>query len=365
MNDRKDYYGILGITEEEKKLKGDEFEKILKKKYRPLAIKYHPDKNQSKSEEEKKLAEEKFKEISEAYSVLSDAKKREEYDNPMSNFQFNGFGGASFEDIFNTFNPFGSHFDFGEMGGSRNKPNKGQSLRIVVDLTLEDMYNGVKKTIKYDRNGKCKHCNGSGKTSQSREETCTHCGGVGQVFMQNGGWQQISTCQHCKGKGKIITNPCPHCNGIGLNRESNQIEINIPKGVQHGQQILINGEGCAPERGNGQYGDLIVVIREKQHQKYIRDNNDLYFDIEVQIIDAILGCTKTIETIDGKTLSTKIPLGVEDGTKIRFVGKGMPIYNRPNQYGNLYGIIKLVLPKKINDSEKELLKRLKEEENFK
>ncbi|MBR6516941.1 MAG: DnaJ domain-containing protein [Bacilli bacterium] len=363
MENRKDYYKILGITDEEKNLKGDDFEKIIKSKFRKLSLKYHPDKNQGKTDEEKKVAEEQFKEISEAYSVLSDPKKREEYDNPMSNFQFGGFGGSGFEDLFNHFNPFGSRMDFG--GGRANRVVKGSSIRIFVDLTLEEMYNGIKKTIKYKRNDSCSHCKGTGRTASSKEEMCSQCGGTGQLFTQRGGWQQIVTCPHCKGKGKVLINPCTHCGGNGLEVKEHQVELNIPKGVFGGLQFSVNHEGCAPEGGNGVYGDLIVVIREIQHEKFTREQLDLYVNLEVPIIDAILGCTKSIETIDGKTLSTKIPQGVEDGTKIRFVGKGMPNYDNNRQVGNMYAIIKLKLPKSLNDTETKLLNELKEQENFK
>lgn len=361
MEKRKNYYEILGVTEEEKKLPFDEFSDIIKKKYRKLSLQFHPDRNQGKSEAEKKEAEEKFKELSEAYSVLSDEKKKAEYDNPMSNFQFNGFGSASFEDIMRSFDPFGN-FGFG--GGREQRVVKGQSIRIAVGLTLEEMYNGTKKTVKYKRNGKCKHCNGSGKTSKTKEEVCTHCGGTGQMFAQLGGWQQITTCPHCGGKGKKLINPCSHCNGSGMAQEEHQVEFNIPKGTSEGFQFTIQGEGCIAERNNGVQGDLIVVIKEKDHDKFIRDGNDLYYEIEIPIIDALLGCTKTVTTIDGKTLSTKIPQGVEDGTKIRFVGKGMPVYGY-NSFGNMYLIVKLVLPKKLSDNEIRLLNELKEQENFK
>ena len=365
MSDRKDYYKILGITEEEKKLQGNEFEKVLKSKYKPLVLKFHPDKQQNKSEEEKKISEEKFKEIAEAYEVLSDPQKRSEYDNPMSGFQFSGFGGASFEDLFNAFNPFGSHMGFNNMNGYANQVVKGQSIRIALDLTLEDMYNGVKKTIKYKRNGKCPKCNGSGRVSSTREEMCTKCGGTGQLFTQRGGWQTITTCPHCNGKGKYLVNPCPSCNGSGLSVEQHQVEIDVPKGVFNGFKFSLNGEGCSPEGGNGVNGDLIVVIREIQHNKFIRDNFDLYVEIEVPVVDAILGCTYTVDTIDGKKLSTQIPQGVTDGTKIRFIGKGMPIYDRPNQYGNMYAIVKIKMPQKLNESEIKLLNDLKGNENFK
>lgn len=363
MENRKDYYKILGVTDEEKKLPFKEFSDVIKKKFRKLSLQYHPDKNQGKSEAEKKDAEEKFKEISEAYSVLSDEKSKSEYDNPMSGFKFNGFGGASFEDIMSSFDPFGG-FGFGGFGNNAEKQTKGQSMRIAVGLTLEEMYEGVKKTVKYNRNGKCTHCNGTGKKSDTREEMCTTCGGTGRVISQRGGWQQISTCPHCQGKGSKLINPCSHCHGSGLAQESHQVELNIPKGVTEGFSFTIRGEGCYSEQGKGVNGDLIVLIKEKDHELYIRDGNDLYYELEVPVVDALLGCNKTVKTIDGKTLSTKIPQGVEDGTKIRFVGKGMPIYNQKS-YGNMYIIIKLTLPKKLNDNEIRLLNELKEQENFK
>lgn len=364
MADRKDYYSILGITEEEKKLKGKDFEKVLKPKYKKLAVQWHPDKHQG--EEAKKVAEEKFKEISEAYSVLSDEKKRNEYDNPNSGFQFEGFSDGGF-DINDILRGFGFNTDFGDFnpfgGGSSRQSSKGRSIRITMPLSLEELYEGVDKTIKYKRLDECPHCHGKGFGKNGKIEDCPHCGGTGQIFRQHGGWQQIATCPHCHGKGKYISNPCPHCDGNGVAESEHQTEISIPKGVGQGNQLIVQNEGNAPLNNKGERGDLIVQIIEKPHDIFKRNGNDLYFQLEVSVINAILGCEMNIKTIDGKTLSTKIPVGVEDGTQIRFGGKGMPIYGT-NSYGNMYGIVKIKMPKNVNSDERTLLEQLKTKPNF-
>lgn len=367
--ERKDYYKILGITEEEKKLKGKEFEKAIKPKFRRLAMQLHPDKQKDKSDDEKKEAEEKFKEVSEAYSILSDEKKREEYDNPMSGFNFQGFGGnTNFEDIMRGFG-FGMDDMFGGFGRGKNnqqqRVQKGQSMRIRLGVTLEDVYNGVKKTLKYKRYDKCTQCGGSGKTEKTVEEMCPHCGGTGTLFQRNGFMQVITTCPHCNGSGNIIKNPCPHCNGNGIVETENKIEVEIPKGVTEGMQINMNGMGHAPLKMNGIYGDLLIAIVEEEHERFNRDGNDIYFDLDVNVVDAILGCEKTVETIDGKKLNTKIKSCVEDGTMVRFGGKGLPIFGQNGKYGNMIGIVNIKMPKKLNNDEKALLNELKTKENFK
>jgi molecular chaperone DnaJ len=369
--ERKDYYKILGITEDEKKLKGKDFEKVIKPKFRKLAISLHPDKQQGKSEEEKKNAEEKFKEVSEAYEVLSDEKKREEYDNPMSGFNFQGFSGgnSSFEDIMRGFgfgDMFGGFNPFGNSGRSQQqKVQKGQSMRITLSLSLEDIFNGIKKTLKYKRYDKCPNCGGSGKTDKTIEESCPHCGGVGTIFQRNGMMQMITTCPHCSGSGKIVKHPCSKCGGNGIVETETKVDVDIPKGVCEGMQINMNGYGHAPLKCNGVYGDLYILIKEQDHAKFTRDENDLYFHLKVDVLDAILGCEKTVETIDGKKLTTKVKPCVEDGTMIRFSGKGLPIYNQNGKYGNMIGIIEIKMPKKLNNDEISLLEELKTKENFK
>jgi molecular chaperone DnaJ len=356
MNNRKDYYNILGVTDEEKKLQGDEFEKLIKKKYRAQALKFHPDKQQGKSDKEKTDAEAKFKDLSEAYEVLSDSKKRQEYDNPMSGFQdFGGFGG---------FNPFDVMSEFG-FGGGRQRVVKGQTMRIVVEATLEELFNGLTKTIKYKRQGTCKSCGGSGHGKNTKIEKCHYCNGTGQFITQNGFMQTITPCPYCGGQGQKVINPCSHCGGNGLAMEEVQIDITIPKGAPHGFQMMAQGQGCAPVNGKGIFGDLIILVKEKEHNIFERHENDLYFSLEVPIIDAILGCDKEITTIDGKRLITKIKPLVDNGTHIRFSGKGMPIYEHNGQYGSMIGVVKFTMPKDLNEEEKNLLKQLKEKEHFK
>lgn len=364
MGIKKDYYELLGLTNDDKKLPFDEFKKKLKQNYKKMALKYHPDKQQGKSDEEKKIAEDKFKEIGEAYEVLSDEKKKNEYDNPMgfaSGFDFGGssFNGGFGDDIENLMRGFG--FDFGDT--RKTKPRKGQSIRIVIPLSLEDIFNGITKQIKYNRNVICDDCHGTGMGKDSRKETCTHCGGTGKVFTRNGNWQTIETCPHCNGTGSIIKNPCKKCHGSGLVNISEIVEIEIPKGVFEGSQLVLNGKGNSIP--NGADGDLLVVIKEKQHDKFIRRDNDLYFQLDVPIIDAILGCEMVVDTIDGKKLTTKIQSGISNGSKIRFAKKGMPIYGSKHEFGDMYGVVNLVLPKKLSDDEIKVLKSLQGKGNFK
>lgn len=366
----KNYYDILGITEEEKKLSGQEFNKVLKNKYRALAKRWHPDRY--KEEGEKKKAEEKFKEIAEAYAVLSDEKKRQEYDNPNSGFKFEGFGNGGFDinDILKNFG-FGG-FDFGGFSGfgsnSRGRGQqgiqKGQSIRITLALSLEDMYNGVDKKVRYNRYEVCPDCKGKGYGANGKMEDCPHCGGTGQEFRSMGGWQTITTCSHCHGTGKIISNPCHTCGGNGVIEKSHEAEISIPKGVCQGNQLVIEGGGNAPLHNEGINGDLLVVITEKPNDVFQRNGNDLYFELKVGVLDAILGCEKNIITIDGKTLLTKIQPCIENGTQIKFRGKGMPIYGS-NSYGDMIGIVKIVMPKYLSNEEKEAINNLRGKGNFK
>ena len=352
--ERKDYYKILGVSK-------DATEEEIKKKYKKLALKFHPDKNIGKSEKEQKEAEEKFKEINEAYDTLSSPDKRAKYDNPMS-----GFDGAGFD--FGGFDPFSAFGGFGDfMGGfgrqNKQGPAKGQSIRINLRLTLEDVLNGVTKTIKYKRKEPCSHCGGSGKTSKTKEETCTSCGGTGMIYTQNGPFTTMRTCDKCGGSGKKITNPCSHCGGSGLEDKFNQLDINIPKGTFEGAQYIINEQGNAPLHNEGVYGDLVIVISEEPHETFIRDGANLIVEIEIPVIDAILGCVTEVPTLDGKILSTKIKNGIDDGERVRFKEKGLPTPN--GQIGDMIGIIKLKIPKTITDEEKEILNNLKEHSNFK
>lgn len=355
--EKKDYYKILGLSEEDKKLQGDSFKSKLKKCYKKKALDLHPDRQHGKSDAEKKEAEEKFKEVAEAYEVLSDDTKRSQYDNPMSGFgsAFGGFNG--FEDIMNGFDPFGFN-----MGGAPKNP-KGQTIRITIGATLEELYNGVTKQIKYKKNTKCSNCGGSGMTKESRKETCSHCGGTGQFFSQNGGWQTISTCPYCGGKGSTIINPCKTCGGGGLVEEPITVDITIPKNAPDGIQLVLKGYGGDAPNG-GIPGDLLVVIREMPHAKFARQGNDLYFKLEVPVLDALVGGNVVVTTIDGKQLSAKIQQGVSEGAKIRFSGKGMPINESKTAFGDMFGVVTLKMPQKLNATEIETLKTLQGKGNF-
>lgn len=358
MANNKDYYKILGITDEEKKLQGEDFEKVLKKKYRKIAVEKHPDRNPGN-----KKAEEEFKEAAEAYSVLSDTNKRAEYDNPTTggmnfNSDFN-FSNFNFEDILNSFgfgNPFGRQ--------TTEVAQKGASIRLRVHLSLKEMYDGVNKKVKYHRNNKCEACGGNGQTKDSKIERCPHCGGTGRLYSNNGFFQQITTCIHCGGTGKITTHPCPKCMGNGIVDTIQEIEISIPKGVFQGMQLTMRGYGHAPLKMNGQFGDLIVdVVDKNENEEFVRDGNNLEKTIEVSVIDALLGCNVMVETINGKKLNAKIPSGTEDGYTMRFAKYGMPKYGS-NEYGDMYCEVKIKMPKKINDRERKLLEELKTMENF-
>ncbi len=370
----KNYYDILGVTEDEKKLSGDEFNSLIKKKYRQIALKFHPDRQQGKSEKEKKEAEEKFKEASEAYNVLSDEKKRSEYDNPASGFQFSGFASDEdfrefvrrhFEDVagMHGFEGMGFDFETGGFNDSRNVGVKGGSIRIRLDFTLEELYNGTKKKIKYKRYEKCSVCNGTGLTGKSKQKTCPTCGGNGMVFSRNQFMQMYQTCPTCGGKGYFTENPCERCGGHGIERKDFETEITFEKGIMGGMEVVYKNLGNAAPHGNGINGDLHVLVCEKEHDKFKRNGVDLYTIINVPVIDAILGTQVKITTINGKTLTATIKQGTEDGTKLLFKGYGMPVYGT-NGYGNLIGVVKLVMPKKLNKDEEKLLSELKKKENF-
>jgi molecular chaperone DnaJ len=350
---KKNYYDILGVS---KTASQDE----IKKAYRKIAIKYHPDKNQGNKE-----AEEKFKEASEAYSVLGDAEKRKEYDNPMSTSNFESgfkYGDFNFRNM-NVDEILNSFFNRGTKN-TGNISHRGASKKIRLHVTLEEMYNGASKTLKFIRKDKCDECGGSGSKNPSKKQKCPVCGGTGKMFNASGFFQTISTCSHCNGSGYVFSEPCKKCGGNGIVEQEKSITIDIPKGAFQGMQLTAHKYGDAPYRMKGEYGDLVIEILEKPNDKFKREGNDLITEIEVPVIDAILGCNINVLTIDGKKLSAKIPSGTNDGYMLRFKGCGMPIYGS-NSYGNMIGVIKLKMPKKLNNKEMELLDQLRNNENFK
>lgn len=354
MAERKDYYKILGV---DKNASQDD----IKKAYKKLALKYHPDRNPND-----KSAEAKFKEASEAYEVLGDESKRKEYDNPQSTFEFHSsgpnFGGMNMDDILR-------HFGMGGFGfnSQPQQPQRGSSIRIKVKLTLEEVLNGCTKKVKLKRYEPCAHCGGSGMTTNSRKKTCKTCGGTGMAFSQHMFMSMQQTCPTCGGKGYVIENPCPHCNGHGVvENSSSEVQFTIPRGVENGMQIEYQGLGNAAPHGKGQNGSLIVLVEFEEHKVFEVQGRDLVCNLEVPAIDAILGCDVEIGTLSGKSIKVKIPQGTASGQVFRFKGYGLPRYGSSiGNAGNMIGIVNITVPKELNETERQLLQQLKQQQHFK
>lgn len=357
MSDRKDYYKILGV---DKKASQDE----IKKAFRKLSIKWHPDRNQGNKD-----AETKFKEIAEAYEVLGDEAKRKEYDSPKSTFDFKtsgpNFGGMNMDDILRHFGMggFGMNMDM----NTQRQPQRGSSIRINVKITLEDVLNGCTKKVRLKRFEPCTHCDGSGMTASSRKKTCKTCGGTGMAFSPHGFMSMHQQCPTCGGRGYVIENGCSHCNGHGVvENSSSEVQFTIPRGVENGMQIEYPGLGNSSPHGKGQNGSLIVQIEIKDHPIFEVQGRDLICDLELSAIDAILGCEVELNTLSGKTIKVKIPQGTNSGQTFRFKGYGLPRYgNSIGGAGNMIGVVNIVVPKELNDTERQLLTQLKQQEHFK
>jgi molecular chaperone DnaJ len=361
---KKDFYEILGVQRN-----ADEGE--LKKAYRQMALKYHPDKNPGNKE-----AEEKFKEAAEAYEVLSNPEKRQRYDQfghqgMGGNGGFSGSGHMNMDDIFSHFGDiFGGHSPFesffgGGGGGGRRHVNRGSNLRVKVKLTLEEIANGVEKKIKVQKNGTCKTCKGSGAQDGASFHTCSTCNGAGQVHRVTstfiGQMRTTSTCPTCQGEGQTIANKCKKCNGSGVERMEEVISINIPAGVGEGMQLNVSGKGNAGERG-GMPGDLLVVIEEEQHQHLHRDGNQLLYDLYINFPEAALGTSVEIPTLEGRA-KVKIEPGTQAGKVLRLKGKGLPSVNSYGR-GDLLVNINVWTPQSLSSEEKKLMEQLKQSPNF-
>jgi len=348
----KDYYKILGVDKNATK---DD----IKKAYRKMAMKYHPDKNEGDKD-----SESKFKEAAEAYEVLSDDSKKSNYDrygsadasgNPFSN----GFG----YDMNDIFSQFGDIFGdaFGKRYGNQKRTSRGSDLRIKVSLTIEDILKGVNKKIKYKRQSKCEPCNGLGGTDI---RDCLSCRGTGRrQVIQNTPFGQIrqeTHCPDCSGTGKQIKNKCNICHGDGTTLKEEVVDVDIPAGVSNGIQLSMRGYGNHIR--DGVPGDLIIIIDEIKEFYFKRENNNIIVEKEISVIDAIIG-----SNIDVKTPHGDIKISIQPGTqhdhKIRMVGKGIPDINLG--LGNLYVIIKIKIPKEINLEEKVTLEKLAKSNNFK
>lgn len=349
--EQKNYYKILGVAETATQ---DE----IKKAFRKLSIKYHPDKNQGSKE-----AEEKFKDVAEAYSVLGDEKKRKEYDNSKNNQSFNwNFDGSDFAamDIDALFRHFKNPFK-----GRTSTQVKGRPVHMTVSLTLEEIYTGISKAITYSRFDVCDECHGTGLTSSSVKKTCPYCGGTGTYMGSDGMFMTtIRTCAHCGGEGFIIENPCQKCKGHGLVKTEHSLTIQIPKGIQPQITLTFKNEGNCALHGKGERGDLIVNVNILPHEKYEVENETLYTRIPISALDCLTGTYKEIVTLNGKRIMAKIPQGSQHGNMLRFKGYGLPIYGTSN-YGDMIGIIDVQMPQTLSKEETELIEKLKTMDNFK
>jgi molecular chaperone DnaJ len=355
---KRDYYDVLGVN---KNANSEE----LKSAYRKLAVKHHPDKNPGD-----KIAEDKFKEASEAYGILSDKSKKENYDNfGHAAFEnggggrsgFGGFGGADFSDIFEDF--------FGDFGGGRqssrgrNSNNRGSDLRYDISISLEEAYSGKKQNIQFSTTEKCNTCKGNGSKPGSSPDRCTYCKGNGKVRTNQGFFTVQQTCPQCAGSGEEITNPCSNCSGQGNKQTSKKISVTIPKGVDDGTRIRLAGKGEAGTRG-GSTGDLYLFVNVKSHDLFKRSDENIFFECPISITDAALGAAIEIPTIDGGKAKIKIPEGTQSGKQFRLRGKGMP-YIRGSGNGDLYVQINTEVPISLNKNQKELLEKFREIENEK
>ncbi len=352
---KRDYYDVLGVNKSASK---DE----IKKAYRKLALKYHPDKTKGD-----KSSEEKFKEASEAYHVLSDGKRKANYDQfGHAAFEgagsggqgFGGFDTSAFSDIFEDF--FG---DFGGGSSSRRSSNRGNDLRYDVNISLDEAFKGLEKNIKYTTYKKCTSCSGSGAAKGSKPIKCEYCSGKGKVRTNQGFFTIQQTCPRCSGYGETISTPCSSCRGNGKIQGSENVTVKIPKGVDDGTRIRLSGKGEAGSKG-GSNGDLYLFISIDNHSIFKRQEEHLYYELPVTFSDAALGTTVEVPSIDGGKSKIKIPAGTQHGKQFRLKGKGMPILRR-NILGDLYIRVVTQVPTSLSKRQKEILEEFNKIESNK
>ena len=354
MADKRDYYEVLGV---EKGASTDE----IKKAYRKLALKYHPDRNPGD-----KTAEEKFKEAGEAYEVLSDEEKRQRYDQfgfqgVDPNFNPGGFGGGfgDFGDLGDIFGSFGSFFGGGSQRSTANMPRRGEDVGSRIEVTFEEAAFGCEKEVNTQRIENCAACSGTG-SADGKVDTCSQGHGTGQVVgvrnVMGIQMQTSTTCPRCGGKGKVIQNPCSTCRGKGKVRRNQRIKVRIPAGVDHGQRVRVRGEGCVGANG-GPNGDLMVEVYIKRHPIFERDGVDVLCELPISFTQAALGAEVEIPTLDGK-ISYTIPEGTQTGTVFRLSGKGIPYVGSSTRRGEQRVMVVVETPTKLSKEQKELLRQL-------
>ena len=370
---KRDYYEVLGV---EKGASADE----IKKAYRKLAIKYHPDRNPDNPE-----AEEKFKEAAEAYDVLHDEQKRKQYDQFGFNAPGGGFGGgfgggqgSSMDDIFSMFGDvFGGHSGFGgfegfggfSSRGSQRPQYKGADLRLKVSLSLQEVSEGVTKKFKVKKDVVCDHCHGHGTESGKRPDTCPTCNGSGVVMKTTrtmfGMMQTQVECAQCHGEGVVIKDKCHKCHGMGVVKGEEVIEIKIPKGVAEGMVVNVPGKGNAGPR-NGVAGNIQVYIAEEQNNTFVRDGQDIIYNLLLTFPMAALGGEIEIPTIENTKVKIKIEPGTQPGKTLRLRGKGLPaVQGYGNDIGDLVVNISVYVPKTLTKEEKKAISSFEESDNFK
>lgn len=364
---KRDYYEVLGVSRNATK---DD----LKKAYRKLAMQYHPDRNP-----DDKQAEEKFKEAAEAYEILNDDNKRARYDRyGHEGVKGSGFGSPGFSDINDIFSHFsdifggGSIFDefFGTSNRSRGRRRgsgtPGSDLRVTLKLTLEEISTGVSKKIKIKKLVKCDQCSGSGAADNTSKKTCPVCQGSGEIRNVSrsvfGQFVNISACANCDGEGVVVDTPCRKCSGDGRYQEEVTVKIDVPPGVHEGSYMTMRGDGNAGKRG-GTPGDIIVVFKEQEHEHFIREDSDIIYNLVISFPEAVIGSEVDVPTLNGKA-RLKIDAGTPNGKLLKMTGKGIKHLNHSG-YGDQIVKINIDVPKKLTNREKELLKELSEQPNFK
>ncbi|MCF0261392.1 MAG: molecular chaperone DnaJ [Sphaerochaetaceae bacterium] len=359
MADKRDYYEVLGVSKSASK-------EDIKKAYRKLAIENHPDKNPGD-----KAAEDRFKEATEAYEVLSDDNKRKNYDA----YGFagvdgqQGFGGAAYRDFSDIFGGGGFSSIFEDLfgfGGSSTRtrsqanPNVGQSIRVNVEVDLQDITEDFKKEMTYSHQVACEACHGTGSSKGAgSNKTCPTCGGMGQIRQSSGFFSMSRTCPTCGGRGSVISDPCPNCRGNGTIRKSQTLKVKIPAGIESGSDIII------PQMGNAVAncavpGDLYVRVNVRPHKYFVRSESDLYVQIPISMTQAALGLDIDVKNIKGESVRVNIPAGIQNGKIIRVRGQGLPRYRNFDVKGDMYIKVQIETPKRLNLKAKQIMKELSE-----
>ena len=356
MADKRDYYEVLGVS---KTASADE----IKRAYRSLAKKYHPDMNPGDAE-----AEAKFKEVNEAYAVLSDEEKKAKYDqyghaafDPAAGGGyggggFGGFEGFDFGDIFSSF--FG-----GSTRSTKNAPIEGDDVLARVTLEFEEAAFGCKKEVNFARVEACGDCGSTGAAKGTKPETCSACRGRGYVTVQQqtlfGSMQSQRSCQTCHGTGKIVKTPCKNCNGKGYVRVNKKLDVSIPAGIDHMQRVVLRGQGSAGRNG-GPNGDLVIEVRVKPHSIFTRNGNDIHCEIPITFVEATLGATIDVPTLGGGVEKFDLPAGTQTGTSFTLRGKGIADINNPKRVGNLNFTVNIETPTGLNGEQKKILRSFEE-----